>query len=206
MGLGVFVIMYMVSFNPQNALGDRLTDILRQSNKARISVLGLPGTKRKHNVKLEDKYQFWQELGYAVYDFGWVNKSQCHAGCTIAISKYVARDMKVVWVYVPHMKQQSRIVGRFGAVRLKSATHDICPIVLYLPPFTSMRNKSIYSQLLKFLDKFLARLPGRTIPMLFTDANAKVGYNKMDEEGPVLGTSTAVGNVMPNKKCAGENV
>lgn len=71
--------------------------------------------------------------------------------------------------------------GRAGYVRIRASGQcDFACIVLYLPCGSSMFVRRVYSQLLEWAAFKLASLPARCSPVVFADANARLGSHPVD--------------------------
>jgi endonuclease/exonuclease/phosphatase family metal-dependent hydrolase len=72
--------------------------------------------------------------------------------------------------------------GRAGAIRLRQAELDICPIVVYFPTNPSARNQRIHTEALcTWITTLLSSLPERCMPLLLGDFNARLGYQVLSE-------------------------
>jgi len=98
------------------------------------------------------------------------------AGVAILLSKkrFKTAQIRKVWTF-------PSVQGRLGAVRLKSRMFDFTFIVAYFPVDDGKKIKrNLYVKLCGEIRKLLEQLPCRTVPILFTDANAHTGHRYAD--------------------------
>jgi len=98
------------------------------------------------------------------------------AGVAIMLSKARFKSSQIRKV-----RSFPAVQGRLGAVRLKSKMFDFTFIVAYLPVDDGKKIKrNLYAKLCGEIKKLLEQLPCRTVPVLFTDANAHTGSRYAD--------------------------
>ena len=87
-----------------------------------------------------------------------------------------------------------KLQGRAGAVRYRAPSVDVLFIVLYLPQ-SRMENKHTTVELLTWASELVATMGHRVLPVVFTDANARLGYVR-----GALDSSGAVGPCEPDEE------
>ena len=122
------------------------------------------------------------------------NGGNKHAGLSIGLhSKYITPE-SVVGIYAP---SEPVLRGRLSAIRFKTLGTDITIINMYPPPpCAGGKAWDLYCYILEKCALLITRLPSRTTPILCTDANNKLGYDKANGSITRM-VSPAVGDVQP---------
>ena len=152
------------------------------STVLRGCVAGVQGTRTKHG-KYDSSHSKRQTAYHTVYDFACPEGRSANepAGVAMVIEKCMEPFVKSI-----HKPKESNLQGRVGAIRIKhdQADLDVTFIVVYAHTEVpgrdeDKRNVAIWH----WVDELLADLPTRTVPILFTDANGRVGSNRVHTTG-----------------------
>jgi len=156
-----------ISYNPMSTVqSGRWEEI--HSFYSSAHVVALQGTRRK--LTSEHHFQLVHNSGFFIFDAGYGCHSNKHAGVSIAFNKKFFHTNDIHAVAFP---SDPCLQGRAIAVRARRQGRDITFISAYFPP--SGTATATTDKLYNWLLNFLWDIPIRTCPILFLDANAKVG-------------------------------
>jgi exonuclease III len=141
----------------------------------------LQGTQRKTQASVET----YRTGTHLIYEWGFTPASGKAAGVIIALRAKLFQPDHVVRVYTPPAEFQ----GRAAALRLKRGDVDFLVVNVYVPINPRTHDERTYIQRLwAWTDNLLSQMPHRCVPLIFTDANARVG------KGPA---SDSIGTCQP---------
>ena len=171
----------IVSYNPLHALGDRQSDILT-SDLANKDCVALIGTGQIGDTPVE----CCSSDGFVVYKFGRTKRQNRSVGVSICLNEKKYSKANTLRVASPSKGQAK---GRAGLVRNCNGDVDHSIFALYFPPRPRVRGSrefSVYtkivSDILKWVDWQLCRLPKRTTPLVCTDLNDGLGFLEADKD------------------------
>lgn len=140
-------------------------------------------------------------VGAAGHQFHWISfpygvGGSKHAGCAVALRADTSTLGAVCQVISPSDPQ---LRGRAGLVRVRAAGYNFTAIVSLCPPsFADGSNRKLLRKLRAWVTNAIHALPARTLPVLLTDANARLGLVRNGADGgSVLDRSDAVGDCDP---------
>eukprot|EP00929_Paragymnodinium_shiwhaense_P057025 TRINITY_DN28541_c0_g1_i2.p1 TRINITY_DN28541_c0_g1~~TRINITY_DN28541_c0_g1_i2.p1 ORF type:complete len:469 (+),score=17.56 TRINITY_DN28541_c0_g1_i2:71-1408(+) len=153
-------------YNPMSSHHVRVADICAELRHC--SVIGLTGTRQRAQDTMVTSMNV---DGLYVVQAGWKARGASHAGVAICFSKKHHKQLQLVNISYP---EDPCIAGRILCVRSKRPHSDILFIAMYLPP--QAKNSVQTSQkILNYLQLVLNKLPQRCVPIIMTDANARMG-------------------------------
>eukprot|EP00929_Paragymnodinium_shiwhaense_P037319 TRINITY_DN19901_c0_g1_i1.p1 TRINITY_DN19901_c0_g1~~TRINITY_DN19901_c0_g1_i1.p1 ORF type:complete len:346 (+),score=36.52 TRINITY_DN19901_c0_g1_i1:115-1152(+) len=167
-------------YNPLAATeSGRIEDILQQCSS--VHLLCMPGNKfRKHQLDgdpfvLRSRKKFW------CFDWGYdATKQHSNRSCgvSLCIAKRAFSDKAFHTVFSP----PEALAGRGGAVRIRTAKHDILVMGLYVPPETESDKAEAADKLYEWASQVVSQMPSRCLPLILLDANGRVGWRKQDHQ------------------------
>ena len=170
----------MVSYN-SNSMNtyDRACLI---STVFRGSTVGVQGTRVKHG-RYDSSHSKRQTDYHTIYDFSCPEGRSTNepAGVAILIPKNMEPFVRSI-----HKPKDTVMQGRAGAIRIKQDKADLDVTFITVYAHTELpgreedkRNVAIWH----WVDELIADLPSRTVPIIFTDANGRVGSNRTQTTG-----------------------
>eukprot|EP00929_Paragymnodinium_shiwhaense_P002718 TRINITY_DN103006_c0_g1_i1.p1 TRINITY_DN103006_c0_g1~~TRINITY_DN103006_c0_g1_i1.p1 ORF type:complete len:265 (-),score=37.31 TRINITY_DN103006_c0_g1_i1:340-1134(-) len=178
----------IVSYNVLSATQqDRFDDIFRVFRKSLC--VCLQGTRLAQRDG--EAYRYELRAGFHHISFPFKKGSNGHAGLSIAINADMVEKEQIVQIVAP---QDRLLQGRIAGARVKYRNADIFFLNCYMPPGgLSGKNKDDYIKVVNFLGHTMDRVPGRSLPVVCMDANARVGHptlytgERSDEKTDAIG-------------------
>jgi len=130
---------------------------------AKFHIIGLQGTRAPGKAVVETNTEHFFGLRGPLG----TNK---HAGVAIGLHRSRFKKKHIVQIFPTPKVADGRLLG----VRLRAALFDIAIISLYLP----VGDRVLSGKLVEILSGWLANLPGRCLPIVLGDFNAKFGLQK----------------------------
>ena len=138
------------------------------------SVIALQGTREKQ-ISDQPIAQFCT-AGYHRIVAGYGKKGNRHAGVSLSLK---SKHYSLNTIHAMDWPKDPRLAGRGLAVRVRQRSSDLTHVCLYLPPCTgSDETLKVANDLLKWARQLLQSLPSRSLPILYMDANARLGLVK----------------------------
>ena len=110
-------------------------------------------------------------------------------GIILALKRRTIPPSAVQRVFAP----DSDLAGRVGGLRIRMRSGpDLSIFNLYFPTSRFPRSAEISLRMWQWLEEYLVQLPCRTIPVVLTDANARLGTTRLNSPvgAPLVGTYT----------------
>ena len=158
----------VVVYNPQSLLrADRVNEISAKFKCAALVLLNATC------IRLEDELYEWSTSKH--HHVLHVGRGQRSTGLALLLHRrfFSRKSVKQVWA-----AQTPKLKGRLAAVRIKTPTVDIMPILAYAP-FNPEEATAFYRELENLLAGKHVQRGNRTIEIWGIDANRHVGLEKL---------------------------
>ena len=146
------------------------------------SIVCIQGTQRRTNEQVVQ----YTIPGFNIIEWGCSTHSGKSAGLVIAVRNKLFSFKHMVRVFTP----PEEFIGRAGAIRLKRGDVDFLVVNVYAPVNPHLqKDKQYIVRLWAWVGHVLSLAPARCVPVLCTDANARLGRGT---RVPSVGTFDAV--------------
>ena len=146
------------------------------------SIVCIQGTQRRTNEQVVQ----YTIPGFNIIEWGCSTHSGKSAGLVIAVRNKLFSFKHMVRVFTP----PEEFIGRAGAIRLKRGDVDFLVVNVYAPVNPHLqKDKQYIVRLWAWVGRVLSLAPARCVPVLCTDANARLGRGT---RVPSVGTFDAV--------------
>ena len=183
-------LLRMIAWNPLHALNTRAEEI--SGEMANIDFCLMVGTQRTtKKIHSQDEYEgpdIQQCEHHKMFSFPRPqgNGENRSTGIGIMVRNVIADSMH----NIDHDAAKGHIKGRAAAaVRMASGVVDYDLGGLYFPPVGSLRRdkyQEVCTDIVKWFDKHLAKLPQRSVPLFAVDLNQEVPNPKEERVDPTV--------------------